>query len=54
MVRIDLPGVNTTGNQDTTGNADTATQLANGRNFSIAGDITLDAVSFDGTGNVDL
>ena len=39
---------------DVTGNADTATQLANGRNFSIAGDITEAAVSFDGTGNVAL
>lgn len=37
-----------------TGNADTATALATGRNFSIAGDITAAAVSFDGTGNVAL
>ena len=39
---------------DVTGNASTATALANGRNFSIAGDITAAAVSFDGTGNVAL
>ena len=51
---INLPGVNATGNQDTSGNAATATALANGRNFSIAGDITAAAVSFDGTGNVAL
>ena len=37
-----------------TGNADTATALATGRDFSIAGDITAAAVSFDGTGNVAL
>ena len=39
---------------DLTGNADTATALANGRNFSLTGDITASAVSFDGTGNVQL
>ena len=43
---------NVTGNL--TGNASTATQLATGRNFSITGDITAGAVSFDGTGNVAL
>lgn len=37
-----------------TGNASTATQLANGRDFSITGDITASAISFDGTGNVTL
>ena len=37
-----------------TGNADTATTLANARNFSISGDITANAVSFDGSGNVAL
>ena len=51
---IDLAGVNTSGNQDTSGNAATATALATGRNFSITGDITASAVSFDGTGNVAL
>ena len=43
---INLPGVNTSGNQDTTGNAATATALATARN--IAGQ------SFDGTGNISI
>ena len=43
---INLPGVNTSGNQDTTGNAATATALATAR--------TIHGVSFDGTGNIDL
>lgn len=47
----DLEG-NVTGN--ITGNAGTATQLATGRNFSITGDITASAISFNGTGNVAL
>lgn len=37
-----------------TGNASTATALATGRNFSISGDVTASAVSFDGTGAVTL
>jgi hypothetical protein len=37
---------------DLTGNADTATALETARNFSITGDITASAISFDGTGNV--
>ena len=37
-----------------TGNAQTASALATGRNFSLTGDITASAVSFDGTGNVTL
>jgi len=37
-----------------TGNASTATALANGQNFSISGDITASAISFDGTGAVAL
>ena len=41
-------------NQDTTGNAATATALETARNFSISGDITASNVSFDGTGNVAL
>jgi hypothetical protein len=36
------------------GNATTATTLANSRNFSITGDITASAVSFNGSGNVEL
>ena len=52
---INLPGVNATGNQDTSGNAATATALATGRNFTVSGDATTDsAQSFDGTGNVAL
>ena len=52
---INLPGVNQTGNQDTSGNAATATALATGRNFTVTGDATTDsAQSFDGTGNVAL
>ena len=43
---IDLPGVNTAGNQNTTGNAATATALATAR--------TIHGVSFDGTANIDL
>ena len=43
---IDLPGVNTSGNQDTSGNAATATALETARNIH--------GVSFDGTGNIDL
>lgn len=37
-----------------TGNASTATTLASSRNFSITGDITASAVSFNGSGNVAL
>jgi len=51
---INLPGVNTTGNQDTSGNAGTATALETARNFTIAGDVTASAQSFDGTGNITL
>tara|TARA_X000001388_G_scaffold933_2_gene1166 strand:+ start:5806 stop:8364 length:2559 start_codon:yes stop_codon:yes gene_type:complete len=43
---IDLPGVNTSGNQNTSGNAATATALETAR--------TIHGVSFDGTGNIDL
>ena len=41
---IDLAGVNTTGNQDTTGNAATATKLATAR--------TIGGTSFDGSANI--
>ena len=37
---------------DLTGNADTATQLATSRDFSMSGTVTAAVVSFDGTGNV--
>lgn len=43
---INLPGVNTAGNQNTTGNAATATKLATAR--------TVGGVSFDGTANINL
>ena len=43
---ITLPGVNATGNQNTTGNADSATVLAFSR--------TIGGVSFDGSANIDL
>ncbi|MFU8038472.1 phage tail protein, partial [Escherichia coli] len=43
---INLPGVNTTGNQNTTGNAATATKLQTAR--------TIGGVSFDGTANINL
>lgn len=37
---------------DLEGNADTATTLETSRNFSITGDITASAISFNGSGNV--
>lgn len=40
--------------QNTTGNAATATKFAASRNFSLTGDVTASAVSFDGSGNVAL
>ena len=43
---------NVTGN--VTGNASTATTLATGRNFSLTGDVTASAVSFNGSGDVAL
>ena len=43
---IDLPGVNTAGNQNTSGNAATTTILATAR--------TIGGVSFDGSANIDL
>ena len=43
---INLPGVNVSGNQDTTGNADTATTLGTARNIG--------GVSFDGSANINL
>ena len=43
---INLPGVNATGNKDTSGNAATATRLQTGR--------TIGGVNFDGTQNINL
>ena len=51
---INLPGVNQTGNQDTSGNAATATVLETARDFSIDGEITANAQSFNGSGNLTL
>jgi hypothetical protein len=45
---INLPGVNTAGNQNTSGNAATATNLASSNNISITGDVTANAISFNG------
>ncbi len=50
---INLPGVNTAGNQNTTGNAATATKLATARTISLTGGATGSA-SFDGSGNVSI
>ncbi|MCV5690113.1 phage tail protein, partial [Escherichia coli] len=43
---INLPGVNATGNQNTTGNAATATKLQTA--------CTINGVSFDGSKNIEL
>ena len=51
---INLPGVNQAGNQNTSGNAATATTLETSRNFSISGEITANTQSFNGSGNVTL
>ena len=50
---IDLPGVNTAGNQDTSGNAATATALETARAISVSGDAT-GTVNFDGTAAADI
>jgi hypothetical protein len=52
---INLPGVNTSGNQDTSGNAataTTATALATGRTIGMTGDVVWTSASFTGAGNV--
>ena len=49
---INLPGVNTKGNQDTTGNAATATKLATARTITVAGENSTGSATFDGSGNV--
>jgi hypothetical protein len=56
---INLPGVNSAGNQNTTGssgsctgNAATATALAIGRTMAMTGDVTWTSPSFNGSGNV--
>jgi len=49
---INLPGVNAAGNQNTTGNADTATLAADATTLATAR--TIGGVSFDGSANIDL
>ena len=46
---INLPGVNTTGNQNTTGSAAT---LTTARTIAISGDVTGTATSFNGSANI--
>ena len=50
---IDLPGVNTAGNQNTSGNAATATALATARDLQVSLGST-SAASFDGSGNASI
>ena len=50
---INLPGVNTAGNQNTSGNAATATKWATARTITLGGDLT-GSVSIDGSANVTL
>ena len=51
---INLPGVNSAGNQATSGLAASATKLATTRAFSITGDVTASAINFDGQSTVTL
>jgi hypothetical protein len=48
---INLPGVNTAGNQSTSGNAATATKLATARSIGLGGDLSGSA-NFDGSANI--
>lgn len=49
---ISLPGVNTPGNQNTSGNAATTTKLQTARTIAISGAVTGTATSFDGTSDI--
>ena len=49
---INLPGVNTAGNQNTTGNAASATKLQTARTIAISGAVTGTATGFDGSENI--
>ena len=49
---INLPGVNTAGNQNTSGNAATASSWETGRTISLTGDVTGTSEAFDGSGNL--
>jgi len=51
---INLPGVNTAGNQNTSGNAATATAWATARTLSLTGNVTGTATGIDGSGNISL
>jgi hypothetical protein len=51
---INLPGVNTAGNQNTSGNAATATAWATGRTLTLSGDVSGTSSTIDGTGNITL
>jgi len=52
---INLPGVNTAGNQNTTGTAASASVLATARTIALSGgDVTATGVSFDGSANISL
>jgi len=48
---INLPGVNTAGNQNTTGSAAT---LTTGRTIALSGDVTATGVSFNGSADISL
>lgn len=50
---INLPGVNTAGNQNTSGNAATATQWATTRTLALTGDVS-GSVNIDGSGDVSM
>lgn len=50
---INLPGVNTAGNQNTSGNAATATKWATARTLALTGDVAGSA-TIDGSGNVSI
>lgn len=50
---IDLPGVNSAGNQSTSGNAATASALATAREIALTGDVSGTA-NFDGSGNISI
>jgi len=51
---ITLPGVDTAGTQDTSGNAATATQWATGRTIEVTGGVTGTTSTFDGSGDATL
>ncbi|MFC6053877.1 hypothetical protein A6M14_09665 [Acinetobacter sp. Ac_877] len=52
IANINLPGVNVAGNQSTSGNAATATELQTARTIAISGAVTGTATAFDGSANI--